>query len=155
MDVSPRFIILGTSQLKRSRLTLLVLALSGFVLTFGGYTLGVFSVSGGVLLVPFYAAIVGMIAAFWVGYAKNGLLFAWMVAYTPLLGFHAEDALLGTREQNIGERLSYLVQLDAFVVLGVEAIIFGTVAFAAGYLLRGGLNLSQERSRSTPSGKQE
>ena len=96
-----------------------------------------------------------MLAAFWVGYSKNGLLFAWLVAYAPLLGFHAEDALLGAKEQSIGERLSYLVQLDAFVVLGVEAIIFGTVAFAVGHLLRGGFNLFQESLQSTPSGKQE
>ena len=155
MNIFPWFIILGTNQLKRSRVTLPVLALGGFVFAFGGYASGAFSVSGGVLLVPFYAAIVGVIAAFWIGYSKNGLLFAWLVAYTPLLGFHAEDALLGARERSIGERLSYLVQLDAFVVLGVEAIIFGTVAFAVGDLLRGGLDLFRDSWRSPPSGKQE
>ena len=155
MEISLQSILLGTAQSKRDRLTLVVLALGGFVLTFGGYASGVFSVSGGVLLIPFYAAIVGMIAACYVGYSKSGLLFAWLVAYTPMLGFHAEDALLGAREQSIGERFSYLAQLDAFVVLGFEAIIFGTVAFAVGYLLRGGLNLFQENLQSTPSGKQE
>ena len=153
MEVFLQSILLGTAQSKRNRLTLFVLALGGFVLTFGGYASGVFSVSGGVLLIPFYAAIVGMIAACWVGYSKSGLLFAWLVAYVPMLGFHAEDALLGAREQSIGERLAYLVQLDAFVALGIEAIIFGTVAFAVGYLLRGGFNLFRERSQSTLSGK--
>jgi hypothetical protein len=117
-------------------------------LTFVGYALGAFSVSGGVLLIPFYATIVGVIAACWVGYSKSGLLFAWLVACVPMLGFHTEDALLGAREQTIGERLTYLVQSDAFVVLGVEAIIFGTAAFIVGYLLRGGFNLFQERSQS-------
>ena len=155
MNPSPRSIILGTNQRKDSRLTLLTLVLGGFVLTFGGYALGAFSVSGGALLIPFYAAIVGVMAAFWVGYTKSGLLFAWLVAYTPMLGFHVEDALLGAREQSVGERLTYLVQLDAFVVLGVEAIIFGTAAFAVGYLLQGGFNLFRERSQPTPSGKRD
>ena len=155
MNPSPRSIILGTNQREGSRLTLLALVLGGFVLTFGGYASGAFSISGGALLIPFYAAIVGVLAASWVGYTKSGLLFAWLVAYTPMLGFHVEDALFGAREQSVGERLTYLVQLDAFVVLGVEALIFGTVAFAVGYLLRGGSNLFRERSQPTPSGKRD
>lgn len=148
MEISLQSILLGTAQSNRDRLTLFVLALGGFVLTFGGYALGVFSVSGGALLIPFYAAIVGVIAACWVGYSKGGLLFAWLVAYVPMLAFHAEDALLGARAQTIGERLTSLIHPEAFVVLGVEAIIFGTVAFIVGYLLRGGFNLFQERSQS-------
>lgn len=151
----PRSTILGTTQRKDSRLTLPALVLGGFVLTFGGYASGVFSVSGGALFIPFYAVIVGVLAAFWVGYAKSGLLFAWLVAYAPMLGYHVQDALLGAREQSLGERLTYLVNLEAFVVLGVEAIIFGTVAFAVGSMLRGVFDLFQEPSRTTPSGKRD
>lgn len=155
MNRSLRSILLGINESMDSRPTLLALVLGGFVLTFGGYAFGVFSVSGGVLVIPFYGAIVGVLGAFWVGCTKSGLLFAWLVAYTPMLGYHVEDALFGRRHQSLGERLTSLVELDAFVVLGVEAIILGTVAFSAGYLLRAGVNLFQDRSQPTPSGKRD
>jgi hypothetical protein len=155
MKFSPRSIVLGTSDRKDSRLRQFALVLCSFLVAFGGYALGVFSVSGGILLIPVYAAIVGVLAAFWVGYSSRGLLLAWVVAYTPMLGFHVEDALLTASEQSIGERVTDLAEPEAFVVLGGEAMIFGTLAFAVGYLLQGGFSLVQDRSQPTLSGKHD
>lgn len=155
MEISLRSMIVGMNQSKRSRSIVVALAVGGFLATFAGYATGVFSTSGGVLLVPFYAAIVGMIASSWAGYCKSGLLVAWLVAYTPLLGFHTEDAFLGSRGQSVGEQLMHLIQPTALVVLGIEAIIFGTVAFVIGFLLREGFDSVRENPGSTLAGKSD
>ncbi len=153
MDISLRALLLGTDQPEHDRTVVLALAVAGFVVTFAGYASGVFSTSGGVLLIPFYAAVIGMIAGGWIGYSKNGLLFACISAYASMLGYHAEDALLGSRSQSLGERVGYLVRPDVHAALGVEAIVFGAVAFVFGLLVRVGFDLFRGRSASTPAGK--
>ena len=105
------------------------------------------------MLIPFYATVVGMIAGGWIGYSKQGLLFACIAVYALVLGFHAEDALLGSGSQSVGEQVAYLVRLDIHAVLGVEAITFGVASFAFGLLMRVGFDLFRGRSASTPAGK--
>lgn len=53
----------------------MLVAVGLFEVTLVAYALGFVAVSGGVIWMPSYAALVGMIAGFWVGYARRGLLF--------------------------------------------------------------------------------
>jgi len=81
-----RSILIGTKKSEHQLSLKMGLALGVFVTTFAGYALGIFFVSGGIVWIPFHAAIVGMIVGSWVGFSRNGLLFAWVVTYTSLLG---------------------------------------------------------------------
>jgi hypothetical protein len=105
-------------------------------MTLAAYTLDVFSISGGIVWIPVHAALLGMGAAGWVGYAQDGLVFAWLVTYTSLLGYHAHHAFFGLSGRTVGEQLAYFVELDGLAVLAVEGVVFGTVAFGLAAVLR-------------------
>lgn len=122
-------IILGTNEPGHHPVPVLLVAVGVFVLTLAAYALGLFTVSGGVIWIPYYAALVGMITGFWVGYVRRGLLFGWLVTYTPLLGYHANNAFLGQSREPFIDQLSYFIRIDALVYLGVVALILGTVVF--------------------------
>ena len=143
MAASLRSILIGTKQLDYHRFHVLSLALGVFVITFVAYALELFTVSGGLVFIPFYAAIVGMIAGCWVGYARNGLLFAWLVTYTSLLGYHADHAFFGLSRRGFTEQFAYFVRLDGLVFLAVEGVVLGTLAFILGTLVRWGINSFQ------------
>lgn len=139
MAPSFRSVLLGTKQSEFHRYFILVLVLGVFTTTFAAYTLGLFPVSSGVIWIPFYAAIVGMIAGFWVSYSRRGLLFAWLVAYTALLGYHADQAFYGLSGRDITEQFAYFVRLDVLVVLAVEGVILGSIVFILAVLVRWGI----------------
>ena len=105
-------------------------------LTFGAYASGVFRVSGGVILLPWDAALVGLAAATQVGYRRGGLALAWLTAYAPLLGFDAEWAFLGLSSHTLSGKLAFLLDPVGLAVHVVAAVVFGTLGFAVGYLAR-------------------
>lgn len=140
MAHSLRSFLFGTKQSEHHRHLVFAIALGVFVTTFAAYALGLFYVSGGVVFIPFHAALVGMIAGCWVGYSRRGVLFAWVVTYTSLLGYHADHAFLGLSGRGFAEQLTYFVRLDGLVFLAVEGIILGTLAFVLGALVRWGLD---------------
>ena len=149
MSPSLRSSLLGTQQTSRHRYRVLGLALGVFVTSFVAYSLGIFSVSGGLVWIPMYAVIVGMIAGCWVGYSQSGLLSAWVVTYTSLLGYHADHAV--SQLSGFTEQFVYFVRPDGLVFLGVEAIVFGTVAFLLGSLMRWGIHLFRSETTHSPS----
>lgn len=155
MVFSLRSICLGTNQSDYHYYLVFSLALGAFVINLAAYALGLFSVSGGVVFLPFHAAIVGMIAGFWIGYSRSGLLFAWVVTYTSLLGYHADHAFFGLSGRGFAEQLTYFVRLDGLVFLAVEGIALGTLAFILGSLVRGGIDLfrSELPSKITDRGQ--
>lgn len=110
-----------------------------FIVTFVAYALGVFYVSGGVVFIPYYAAIVGMIAAVGLGYRRDSLVFGWTLAYMSLLGFHADHAFLGIAHRSLLYRLLYFVRPDSLVFLAVGGIVLGTLGCVVGTLLRWGI----------------
>ena len=148
-----RSILTGTKRSKYHRYLVLTLALGVFATTFAAYALGLFYVSGGIVFIPFYAAIVGMIAGCWVGYSRSGLLFAWVVTYTSLLGFHADHAFFGLSSRGFAEQLAYFVRLDGLIFLAVEGIVLGTLAFILGFLVRWGIDSFRSNVALTPDGK--
>lgn len=153
MTASLRSILVGTRQSAYHRYLVVALALGVFVTTSAAYALGIFSVSGGVVFVPFYAAVVGMVAGCWVGYSRNGLLFAWLVTYTSLLGYHADHAFFGLSGREFGDRLAYFVRPDGVTFLAVEGIVLGTLAFALGFAVRRGIDSFRSGAATTAAGK--
>lgn len=140
---SLRAILLGTKYSHSRALLTVGVALGVFVIAVAAYTLDLFAVSGGVVWIPFHAALVGTVVAFWIGYTRRGLVFAWIVTDGALLGYHANHAFFGLSGRDFTEQLAYFVRADGLVFLGVEAIVLGTVAFVLGCLLRWGIDSFQ------------
>jgi hypothetical protein len=111
-----------------------------FGVTFAGYALGVFAVSGGLVWLPVDAAIVGVLAGCGAGYYRAGLVVGCGATYASLLGYHANHAFFGLSRRPLVERAAYFVRVDGLVFLAVEAIVLGTLAFAFGWLLRWGVD---------------
>lgn len=152
MVSSLQSILIGTKQSDYPTSLVLALGLGVFVTTFAAYALELFFVSGGLVWIPLHAAIVGLIAGCWVGYSQNGLLFAWLVSYTSLLGYHADSAVSEFSE--FTEQLTYFVRLDGLVFLAVEGIVVGTVAFILGSIVRWGINSFRSDATLAPMSRE-
>lgn len=146
-------VLFGSARRQHRRGIVLVLALGLFALTGGAYALGLFTVSGGLVWIPFYAAIVGMVAACCLGFYRGGLVDAWVVTYTSLLGYHAYSVFLGASRRPFLERLASFLRLDALGFLAVEGLVLGSVAFVVGYVARMALAAITGESRGVPSSK--
>ncbi len=141
---STRSFLVGPSRAGRRRH--LVVGLAGFVVTFVAYALGIFYVSGGLVFIPYHAAVVGMLVSCWVGYRNGGLVIGWVVTYASLLGYHADHAFIGISRRPLPYRISYFLRPDGLAALAVEGVILGSLAFVVGYLLRLGIELARSRS---------
>lgn len=115
-------------------ITLLVL-----IGTFGAYALDVFQVSGGVIVLPGAATLVGFVVAVGVGARRSGLLVAWVSLFAAYIGFQAEWAFLGLSSHSLGGKLAFLFDPVGLAVLGVASLIIGTVGFGIGHLGRVGV----------------
>jgi hypothetical protein len=107
-----------------------------FCLVFVLYAVGLFSTSGGLVWIPWDAAILGLVAGCLVGYLRIGLVFAWSVGVAALLGAHADHALVGLADRPLAERLGYFARLDGLTFYAVEGVLVGTIAFLAGTGIR-------------------
>ncbi len=115
-----------------------------FVGTFAAYATDVFAVSGGVLVIPGDATIVGAIAAGLIGYDRGALLPAWLSIFGAYLGFSTEWAFLGlSPSHSLAGRLAFLFDPVGLAVYAVASVLVGSAAFGAGYLL--GLGVDRVR----------
>jgi len=137
-------ILLGSTQVGRRWEYLAVLGLSLFGVTFLAYEFEIFYHSGGVVFIPFQAAIVGGIAAFWTGYSRNGLVAGWGLTYLSLLGMQAEWAT-EISPRPLFDRIASIVQPDGLVALGIIGIIVAVVGFTVGTLARKGIHALRTR----------
>ncbi|WP_143114474.1 hypothetical protein [Halopenitus persicus] len=117
-----------------------LLALSVLIGTFGAYALGVFRVSGGVIVLPAAATLVGFVVAIGVGARRSGLLVAWLNLFAAYIGFRADWAILGFSSHSISEKIMFLFDPVGLGILGVATLIIGTFGFTVGYLSRLGIN---------------
>lgn len=129
MVPSTRDLLLG-SRFER-RLDLLAAAVAG-VLTFAFYAAGVFTVEGGVIVLPGDATLVGLLLAATVGYRRSGLLGAWLALFAVYIGFRADWAFLGLSARPLAARLAFLLDPTGLVVYGLAAVIVGSLGYAAG-----------------------
>lgn len=104
-----------------------------FAVAVAAYTVGVSSIAGGVVFVPFDAAALGVVAAVGLAYRRDGLLAAWVTVYAALLGYSAYHSF-GLSGRSLVERAAAFLSADGLVFLGVEALVFGTVAWLVGTL---------------------
>lgn len=143
-------VLLGSDLTRTRRFLYLGLAVGLFGTVFAGYAIGVFYASGGLVWIPYYAAVVGMIAACGIGYYRDGLVIAWMITYTSLLGYHADHAFIGLPSRSFVEQLAYFTRLDGLAFFGVEAVVLGTLAFTLGYVLQSVTRFLQKKRAATP-----
>ncbi|WP_092730121.1 hypothetical protein [Halopenitus persicus] len=128
-----------------------LVALTVLIGTFVAYALGVFQVSGGVVVLPGAATLVGFAVAAGVGARRSGLLVAWVSLFAAYIGFQAEWAFLGLSSHSLGGKLAFLFDPVGLVVLGVASLIIGTVGFAVGHLGRVGIEQFRNRTVSQQS----
>jgi hypothetical protein len=143
-----RSVFLGSEQGGPRRAVLTGLAIGLSVLTFLAYEFGIFYDSGGVVFIPFHAALVGGAAAFWTGYSRTGLLSGWVLTYAPLLGWRAEWAT-EISPRPLLRRVAYVVQLDGLVALAIMGFGVAVVGFTVGALTGKGIDVLQTGSRTT------
>jgi len=126
-----------------------------FALAFAAYAVGVFAIAGGVVFVPFDAAALGVAVALGLAYRRDGLLSAWLTVYAALLGYSATYYFLGLSGRSLAERAAAFLSPDGLVFLGVEALVFGTVAWLVGTLAAVAVERVRERRGATGRGESE
>jgi hypothetical protein len=131
------------------------LAFGGFVGTVAAYVLEIFVISGGIVWIPFHAAVVGMCAGCLVGYVRRGLLFAWIVTYTALLGYRADHAFFGLPGRSLGEQAAYFLEPEGLAVLAFEAVVLGAIAFGLGWSSRVGIDALRSSMGESSVSKEE
>jgi len=118
----------------RFQRTLGVLFASGILVsTFVAYALGFFEVTGGVLVLPGDATMVGFIAAIGIGSRRGGLAYAWLALLAAYVGFRADWALLSLSSHSLAGKLAFLFDPVGLAVFAFATIIIGTVGFSIGY----------------------
>lgn len=135
-------ILLGSGRRNRCWVFLTGVGLGLFGVTFVAYELDIFSQSGGVVFIPFHAAIVGGIAAFWTGYSRNGLVVGWGLTYLSFLGAQAEWAT-DISPRPLIDRIAFVVQPDGLLALAMIGTVVALIGFTAGALARKIVNTIQ------------
>lgn len=114
----------------------LLFALAMGVLTALAYADGLFERSGGIVFLPFHAALAGPLAAGVVGYDRGGLALGWPGAYAPYLGRQVTWRfrwLSGTR--TLTDRLGFVLDPAGLAYCALFAAVVGGVGYTPGRLL--------------------
>ncbi len=120
----------GRTRRALGLLTTVVLA------TFLAYALGLFAVSGGIIVIPGDATLLGLVVAATLGYRRAGLVFAWLALFAAYLGFHADWAFLGLSGRGLSGELAFFFDPVGLTVFAAAAVLLGTPAYGAGALAR-------------------
>lgn len=131
-----RAILVGCDSDRFQRTLDLLFAAGLLVATFAAYAVGLFQVTGGVIILPEDATLVGFVAAAGVGFRRGGLFIAWTLPFAAYLGFRADWAVLGLSSQSLGGKLAFFFDPVGLAILAVAAIGIGTLGFAVGYLVQ-------------------
>ncbi|PSQ57127.1 hypothetical protein BRD22_02930 [Halobacteriales archaeon SW_8_68_21] len=140
-----RVALLGSSRSRPLPWLRLVAPPLCFVVAFAAYAVGVFSIAGGVVFVPFDAAALGVAVAVGLAYRRDGLVPAWLTVYAALLGYSAVHYFFGLSGRSFVDRTAAFLSPDGLVFLGVEAFVFGTVAWLIGTLTAVAVERVRER----------
>lgn len=128
-------LLFGTERLTTRSTRLAGLAVGLALVTFTAYELGLFTNGGGVVFVPPYAALVGLSAACWAGYARQGLLAGWLLTAATLFGWQAEWAT-GISARPLVDRIAYVLEPTGLAYLAVLGAILAVVGFSVGTAVR-------------------
>lgn len=135
-----RPVLYGHHDSRFQRTLGVLFAVSILIATFTAYALGLFHVTGGVIVFPEDATLVGFIAAVGIGSRRGGLVFAWLAPFAAYVGFRADWALLGLSSHSLADKLAFLFAPVGLVVLAVATLLVGTVGFSIGYLGQWSIN---------------
>ncbi|MFC6835975.1 hypothetical protein [Halomarina ordinaria] len=136
MVPSLRPALLGRPDARSGRRFDLLLVVTAGLVSFLGYAGDVVAVSGGVVVLPGAATVIGVVAAAVAGYRRAGLVVGWLAAFAPLFAFNAEWGLLGLSGHTIPGRLAFVFDPVTLSVLAVAAVVAGTAGYFAGEFLR-------------------
>lgn len=139
-------LLLGSSRTGNHRGYVTGLAVGLLGVTFLAYAFGIFYHSGGVVFIPYHAAIVGGVAALCAGYGRNGLVAGWGLSYFSLLGMRAEWAM-DISPRPLIDRVAYVVQLDGLLALAITGIVVTVAGFTVGAIARRGINTLRTGAR--------
>jgi hypothetical protein len=133
---SARELLLGSGYTRFGRNLTLLSAVVLAVATCIAYAVDLFAVSGGILIIPGDATVVGLVVAAGVGYRRRGLIFAWIPLFAAYLGFHADWALFGLSGRGLPGTLAFFFDPVGLAVFATAAVLLGTLAYGAGTLTR-------------------
>jgi hypothetical protein len=126
--------LLGPEYTRFKRNLTLLSAVVLAVATCLAYAVDLFTVSGGILIIPGDATTVGLVVAVGIGYRSRGLLFAWIPFFATYLGFHADWAFFGLSGRGLSGRLAFFFDPVSLAVFGTAAVFLGTLAYGVGSL---------------------
>lgn len=152
MVPSLRTLLVGSARNGSRWYPNLVLPVVLFAAVFSAYALDLFEVSGCVVFLAGDAAVVGVLAAVFVAYRGNGLVFAWLVVYASLLGYNADHYFLGLSGRSFWERSAAFLRLDGLVFVAVEALVLGTLAWLVGAIADRAIEAVRDRRTPTNTG---
>lgn len=152
MSPSLRTVLLGSSRNGPRRSVHLLVPPLLFVGVLIAYGSGVVAISGGVVFLPTAAAVVGVVAAAGLAVRRAGLAVAWASVSAALLGHGADHYLLGLSGRSLGERLVAFLGVDGLVVVGIQAVALGTLAWVGGRLVARGVAVVRGRARESSTG---
>ena len=141
-----RTVLVGRDYARFQRNLDLLFAAGLLLATFAAYALGLFQVTGGVIVLPEDATLVGFVAAAGIGLRRNGLLVAWALPFAAYLGFRADWALLGLSSHSFTGKIAFFFDPVGLAVLAVAAIVIGTLGFVVGCLFQWCLEALQQDS---------
>jgi hypothetical protein len=136
-----RELLLGSGYTRFRRNLALLSAVVLAVTTCIAYTVDLFTVSGGILVIPGDATVVGLVVAAGVGYRSSGLIFAWIPFFATYLGFHADWAFFGLSGRSLSGELAFFFDPISLAVFGTAAVLLGTLAYGAGSLAHRAVSL--------------
>lgn len=136
MVPSLRSLLVGRADQSERRWLAAVVFAAPYLLTWVAYASGVFRVTGGAIVLPTDATLLGMVAASGVGLRRHGLVYAWLSLVGAYLGFLADATVSGLSGYGLGGQFaSFLDPVTLGVYLG-GALVYGTTAFALGAVSR-------------------
>jgi hypothetical protein len=142
-----RKLLLGPGYTHFRRNLTLLSAVGLAVATCIAYAVDLFTVSGGILIIPGDATVVGLVVAAGVGYRSSGLIFAWIPFFATYLGFQADWAFFGLSGRSLSGELAFFFDPVGLAVFASAAVFLGTVAYGAGSLARRSLDLFLQSER--------
>jgi hypothetical protein len=86
------------------------------------YAVDLFTVSGGVLIVPGDATVVGLVVAVGIGYRSSGSIFAWILLFATGLGYHADWAFFGLSGRGLSGKLAFFFDPVSLVVVAPQPL---------------------------------
>jgi hypothetical protein len=150
MTPALRTVLVGRQDSRFQRTLGVLFAVGISVATFVAYALDLFAATGGVIVLPGDATLVGFVAAVGIGTRRGGLAFAWLAQFAAYVGFRADWAFLGLSSHSPAGKLAFFFDPVGLAVFAVAAVLIGTIGFGVGALGRWSIDRLRDRVTTNP-----